>query len=126
MKAPVALLVMATTLSLFGIADSQFNSVDLFLGHSTTLGNAFQFQDVNSEGLAVDSIHGVLYVSDRKANQIYVWKNIFSNTITNSTPPSLVLGAFFAGSHLNGPAGLFVDSAGTLWCADQYNFRVVW
>jgi len=85
-----------------------------------------QFQDVNSEGLAIDSVHAVLYVSDRNANEIYVWRNIFSNTITNSTPPSLVLGAFFAGAHLNEPAGLFVDSAGTLWCADQYNFRVVW
>jgi len=87
-------------------------------------GPATSAQLFDPQGLAVDSA-GNLYIADSRNNRVRKVSNGVITTVAGNGLPG------FSGDNgpatsaqLWGPAGVAVDSAGNLYIADKYNFRI--
>jgi sugar lactone lactonase YvrE len=78
----------------------------------------------NPRGIAVDST-GAVYIADAKDNLVYKVSNGAIATVAgNGTPGFSGDNGPASGAQLNGPWGLAVDSAGSLYIADWGNNRI--
>jgi DNA-binding beta-propeller fold protein YncE len=98
-------------------------------------GNTSQAGMSSPSGVAVDPTTGKVFVSDATNNRVQRFASIYA--LFNGAAAEGVLGQadFTHGegnrggsveaNTMNGPYGIFVDSAGTLWVADIFNNRVL-
>ena len=77
-------------------------------------------------GVAIDSVHDRLFVSDSANNRILFWKN--ASTLANGQAADGVIGQSGnppANNTLNTPYGICLDTSSNLWVADRMNHRVL-
>jgi uncharacterized protein (TIGR03437 family) len=93
-------------------------------GFSGDNGPATSAQLANPLGVAVDSA-GSVYIADRNNHRIRkVSGGVITTVAGNGTPGFSGDNGSATGAQLNYPAGVAVDSAGNLYIADSYNFRI--
>jgi uncharacterized protein (TIGR03437 family) len=87
-------------------------------------GPATSAQLFNPEGVAVDSV-GNVYIADSRNNRVRKVSNGVITTVAgNGTGGFGGDNGPATGAQLWGPAGVAVDSAGNLFIADTYNYRI--
>jgi sugar lactone lactonase YvrE len=93
-------------------------------GYSGDGGLATSAQLNNPTGIAVDS-SGNLFIADKSNNRVRkVSSGIITTVVGDGSWGSYGDGGSAASASLNYPIGIAVDSAGSLYIADEYNYRI--